>query len=47
VNQCVKIGPSEDPDLKERNEEVGVWVPESIKNCERGIVKKTAHEQGM
>jgi hypothetical protein len=41
------IGPSEDPDLKEGNEEEVVWVSESIQNCERGLVRKTAHIQGM
>jgi hypothetical protein len=47
VYQYGKIGPSTDPDRKEGNEEVGVWVPESIQNCERGPVKKTAHGPGM
>ncbi len=47
VYQYGKIGPSEDPDRKEGNEEVVVWVPESIQNYERGPVKKTAHGQGM
>jgi hypothetical protein len=30
--------------MKEGNQEVGAWVPESLQNCERGLVKKTAHE---
>jgi hypothetical protein len=47
VYQYGKIGPSDDPDRKEGNEEVVLWVPESIQNCERGPVKKTAHGQGM
>jgi hypothetical protein len=40
VYQEIKIGPSEGPSLKEGNEAVGVWVPESIQNCERGLVRK-------
>ncbi len=47
VYEHVKTGPSEDPDRKEGNEKVGAWVSVSIQNCERGLVKKTAHGQVM
>jgi hypothetical protein len=39
--------PPEDADLKEGDEEEGVWVSVSIQNCKRSLVRKTAHKQGM